>query len=139
MILDIVESALPNHRTFQPSGLFAARVDMQGSTPGLHALFTGEDDTREAWLYISYLDLVACIHEIFPEVSLKFAGGASMILKPENYLVHVDPVITVAVSQLITHVISKGTQCYLVTSSINEIFPEVSLKFAGGASMNLKP
>ncbi|KAI3714750.1 hypothetical protein L6452_21709 [Arctium lappa] len=37
-------------RTFQPSGLFAARVDMQGSSPGLHALFTGEDDTWEAWL-----------------------------------------------------------------------------------------
>ncbi|XP_052621901.1 phospholipase SGR2 isoform X1 [Lactuca sativa] len=41
-----------HRRTFQPSGLFAARVDMQGSTPGLHALFTGEDDTWEAWLYI---------------------------------------------------------------------------------------
>ncbi|KAI3524537.1 hypothetical protein L1887_03195 [Cichorium endivia] len=39
-------------RTFQPSGLFAARVDMQGSTPGLHALFTGEDDSWEAWLNV---------------------------------------------------------------------------------------
>ncbi|WCJ32629.1 Phospholipase SGR2 [Euphorbia peplus] len=39
-------------RTFQPSGLFAARVDLQGSTPGLHALFTGEDNTWEAWLCI---------------------------------------------------------------------------------------
>ncbi|KVH93848.1 hypothetical protein Ccrd_004104 [Cynara cardunculus var. scolymus] len=39
-------------RTFQPSGLFAARVDMQGSSPGLHALFTGEDDTWEAWLSV---------------------------------------------------------------------------------------
>ncbi|KAH6812598.1 shoot gravitropism 2 [Perilla frutescens var. frutescens] len=37
-------------RTFQLSGLFAARVDLQGPTPGLHALFTGEDDTWEAWL-----------------------------------------------------------------------------------------
>ncbi|CAH1443220.1 unnamed protein product [Lactuca virosa] len=33
MILDIVESALPNRRTFQPFGLFTARADMQGSTP----------------------------------------------------------------------------------------------------------
>ncbi|KAH6765763.1 shoot gravitropism 2 [Perilla frutescens var. hirtella] len=41
-----------HRRTFQPSGLFAARVDLQGSTPGLHALFTGEDDTWEAWLSI---------------------------------------------------------------------------------------
>ncbi|KAL8531348.1 hypothetical protein ACS0TY_008101 [Phlomoides rotata] len=39
-------------RTFQQSGLFAARVDLQGPTPGLHALFTGEDDTWEAWLNV---------------------------------------------------------------------------------------
>ncbi|XP_019051899.1 PREDICTED: phospholipase SGR2-like, partial [Nelumbo nucifera] len=39
-----------HRRTFQPSGLFAARVDLQGSTQGLHALFTGEDDTWEAWM-----------------------------------------------------------------------------------------
>ncbi|XP_050220488.1 phospholipase SGR2 isoform X2 [Mercurialis annua] len=41
-----------HRRTFQLSGLFAARVDLQGSTPGLHALFTGEDDTWEAWLNV---------------------------------------------------------------------------------------
>ncbi|XP_059449529.1 phospholipase SGR2 isoform X2 [Corylus avellana] len=41
-----------HRRTFQPSGLFAARVDLQGTTLGLHALFTGEDDTWEAWLNI---------------------------------------------------------------------------------------
>nr|GFB02143.1 phospholipase SGR2-like isoform X1 [Tanacetum cinerariifolium] len=41
-----------HRRTFQPSGLFAARVDMQGSSPGLHAIFTGEDDTWDAWLNI---------------------------------------------------------------------------------------
>ncbi|KAM0947252.1 putative DDHD domain, alpha/Beta hydrolase [Dioscorea sansibarensis] len=39
-----------HRRTFQPSGLFAARIDLQGTKPGLHALFTGEDDTWEAWL-----------------------------------------------------------------------------------------
>ncbi|KAJ4964881.1 hypothetical protein NE237_016730 [Protea cynaroides] len=38
-----------HRRTFQPSGLFAARVDLQGSQ-GLHALFTGEEDTWEAWM-----------------------------------------------------------------------------------------
>ncbi|KAK1429426.1 hypothetical protein QVD17_11635 [Tagetes erecta] len=47
--------------------------------------------------------------------------------------------ITSAVSQLATPVLSKDTQCYLVTSSINGIFPEVSLNFAGGAAMVLKP
>ncbi|KAF8712652.1 hypothetical protein HU200_028409 [Digitaria exilis] len=39
-----------HRRKFQPSGQFAARVDLQGSVPDLHALFTGEDDTWEAWL-----------------------------------------------------------------------------------------
>ncbi|GAB4839531.1 hypothetical protein Ancab_029057 [Ancistrocladus abbreviatus] len=41
-----------HRRTFQPSGLFAARINLQGSTPGLHALFTGEEDTWEAWLNV---------------------------------------------------------------------------------------
>ncbi|KAL2454456.1 Phospholipase SGR2 [Abeliophyllum distichum] len=41
-----------HRRTFQPSGLFAARIDLQGSTTGLHSLFTGEDDTWEAWLSV---------------------------------------------------------------------------------------
>ncbi|KAK1262953.1 hypothetical protein QJS04_geneDACA018576 [Acorus gramineus] len=41
-----------HRRTFQPSGLFAARVDLQGTNQGLHALFTGEDDTWEAWLCV---------------------------------------------------------------------------------------
>ncbi|XP_076897811.1 aspartic proteinase nepenthesin-1-like [Bidens hawaiensis] len=47
--------------------------------------------------------------------------------------------INSAVSQLTTPVISKGTQCYLVTSSITSIFPNISLNFAGGAAMILKP
>ncbi|KAL2520261.1 Phospholipase SGR2 [Forsythia ovata] len=52
-----------HRRTFQPSGLFAARVDLQGSTPGLHALFTGEDDTWEAWLIAdasSFGNVIGC-------------------------------------------------------------------------------
>ncbi|PWA78577.1 aspartic peptidase A1 family [Artemisia annua] len=47
--------------------------------------------------------------------------------------------ITAAVSQLVVTFSSKDTQCYLVKSSINLIFPKVSLNFAGGASMDLKP
>lgn len=39
-----------HRRTFQPSGQFAARVDLQGETQGLHALFMGEDGNWEAWL-----------------------------------------------------------------------------------------
>ncbi|XP_057984032.1 aspartic proteinase 36-like [Malania oleifera] len=47
--------------------------------------------------------------------------------------------ITSAVSQSVTPVDSKGNQCYLVSMSIAEIFPPVSLNFEGGASMVLKP
>ncbi|CAK9186792.1 unnamed protein product [Ilex paraguariensis] len=47
--------------------------------------------------------------------------------------------ITQTVSQFVRPLVSKGNQCYLVTSSVSEIFPAVSLNFAGGASMILKP
>ncbi|RVX20222.1 Aspartic proteinase-like protein 2 [Vitis vinifera] len=47
--------------------------------------------------------------------------------------------ITEAVSQSVRPLLSKGTQCYLITSSVKGIFPTVSLNFAGGVSMNLKP
>ncbi|KAL3653210.1 hypothetical protein CASFOL_002891 [Castilleja foliolosa] len=50
-----------HRRTFQLSGLFAARVDLQGSSPGLHALFIGEDDTWEAWLNVDATGLSGAV------------------------------------------------------------------------------
>ncbi|KAE8691822.1 hypothetical protein F3Y22_tig00110879pilonHSYRG00118 [Hibiscus syriacus] len=47
--------------------------------------------------------------------------------------------ITNTVSQTVRPILSKGNQCYLITSSVNEIFPQVSLNFAGGASLILNP
>ncbi|XP_019150478.1 PREDICTED: aspartic proteinase-like protein 2 isoform X2 [Ipomoea nil] len=47
--------------------------------------------------------------------------------------------ITQAVSASTRPLVAKGTQCYLTTSSVSDIFPTVSLNFAGGASMMLKP
>ncbi|PNY04020.1 aspartic proteinase-like protein 2-like [Trifolium pratense] len=47
--------------------------------------------------------------------------------------------ITTAVSQFSKPIISKGNQCYLVATSLGDIFPQVSLNFMGGASMVLKP
>ncbi|KAL6124936.1 hypothetical protein ACLB2K_077444 [Fragaria x ananassa] len=47
--------------------------------------------------------------------------------------------ITSAVSQSVTPVTSQGEQCYIVTSSISDAFPQVSLNFAGNASMILRP
>ncbi|KAH9734604.1 eukaryotic aspartyl protease family protein [Citrus sinensis] len=47
--------------------------------------------------------------------------------------------ITATVSQSVTPTMSKGKQCYLVSNSVSDIFPRVSLNFEGGASMVLKP
>lgn len=47
--------------------------------------------------------------------------------------------ISSSVSQLVTPIMSNGEQCYLVSTSINDMFPPVSLNFAGGASMMLRP
>ncbi|XP_047308440.1 aspartic proteinase 36 [Impatiens glandulifera] len=47
--------------------------------------------------------------------------------------------ITASVSQTARPMVSKGIQCYLITSSVSDTFPSVSLNFAGGASMILKP
>lgn len=47
--------------------------------------------------------------------------------------------ITNAVSQSAQSVLSKGNQCFLITSNVADVFPQVSLNFAGGASMVLRP
>ncbi|EYU37011.1 hypothetical protein ABFS82_04G202900 [Erythranthe guttata] len=47
--------------------------------------------------------------------------------------------ITETVSQSVRPILVKGNQCYLTTSSILDVFPPVSLNFAGGASMLLRP
>ncbi|XP_042427425.1 phospholipase SGR2-like isoform X2 [Zingiber officinale] len=57
-----------HRRTFQPSGQFAARIDLQGTSPGLHALFTGENDSWEAWL-------------AFENIGFSFGGGAVVKLR----------------------------------------------------------
>ncbi|KAL3647495.1 hypothetical protein CASFOL_008463 [Castilleja foliolosa] len=47
--------------------------------------------------------------------------------------------ITQSVSQSVRPLLSQGNQCYLTTSSVSDIFPPVSLNFAGGASILLRP
>ncbi|RDX97923.1 Aspartic proteinase-like protein 2 [Mucuna pruriens] len=47
--------------------------------------------------------------------------------------------ITAAIPQTVRTVSSKGNQCYLTTASVTDIFPQVSLNFAGGVSMVLRP
>ncbi|PHT37809.1 hypothetical protein CQW23_21382 [Capsicum baccatum] len=47
--------------------------------------------------------------------------------------------IAAAVSQSARPIVSRTKPCFLVSSSIAEIFPPVSLNFDGGASMALRP
>ncbi|KAL2345149.1 hypothetical protein Fmac_006434 [Flemingia macrophylla] len=47
--------------------------------------------------------------------------------------------ITAAVVQFSKPITSKGNPCYLVSNSVGDIFPQVSLNFMGGASMVLNP
>ncbi|KAM0996720.1 hypothetical protein ACFX13_006728 [Malus domestica] len=47
--------------------------------------------------------------------------------------------ITASVSQSVHPVVSSANQCYLITSSVSDIFPQVSFNFAGGASLILRP
>ncbi|KAK2444531.1 aspartic proteinase [Trifolium repens] len=50
--------------------------------------------------------------------------------------------ITAAIPHSVRIIVSRGYQCFLTTSrlvfSVIEIFPQVSLNFAGGASLNLR-
>ncbi|GAB2219642.1 hypothetical protein Droror1_Dr00007279 [Drosera rotundifolia] len=71
-----------HRRTFQPSGLFAARVDLQGSTAGLHALFTGEDDTWEAWLNTDATGFASVINFGGNGIKLRRGYAASQSSKP---------------------------------------------------------
>lgn len=47
--------------------------------------------------------------------------------------------ITASISSSVRPIISKGNQCYLLSTSLAEVFPEVAFNFAGGASMVLRP
>ncbi|XP_039061235.1 phospholipase SGR2-like, partial [Hibiscus syriacus] len=75
-------SQIWHRRKFQPSGLFAARVDLQGSTPGLHALFTGEDDTWEAWLNVDASGFSNVINFGRNGIKLRRGYAASQSPKP---------------------------------------------------------
>ncbi|XP_019187901.1 PREDICTED: aspartic proteinase-like protein 2 [Ipomoea nil] len=66
------------------------------------------------------------------------SGTTLAYLVPEAFEPFVSS-ITAFVSQLARPVISTGRQCFLVSTSITEIFPSVALNFAGGASMALRP
>ncbi|KAK8590858.1 hypothetical protein V6N13_030932 [Hibiscus sabdariffa] len=66
------------------------------------------------------------------------SGTTLAYLADEAYDAFVDAIESV-ISETVQPVLSQGNQCYLITTSVNNIFPEVSLNFAGGASLVLNP
>ncbi|GAU48881.1 hypothetical protein TSUD_406600 [Trifolium subterraneum] len=47
--------------------------------------------------------------------------------------------ITAMIPQSVRTVFLRGNRCFLVTKTVTDIFPQVSLNFAGGASLDLRP
>ncbi|GMJ15489.1 hypothetical protein like AT5G22850 [Hibiscus trionum] len=66
------------------------------------------------------------------------SGTTLSYLADEAYDAFVDAIEDV-VSETVQPILYRGNQCYLITTSANNIFPEVSLNFAGGASLVLNP
>ncbi|XP_011094460.1 aspartic proteinase-like protein 2 isoform X1 [Sesamum indicum] len=99
--------------------------------------------------YNLYLQSIAVNGEVLPIDPAVFAtsGNQGTIVDSGTTLAYLvegayDPfvsAITAAVSPSVRPIISRGNQCYLVPTSVIEIFPPVALNFAGGASMILRP
>ncbi|CAI0407543.1 unnamed protein product [Linum tenue] len=101
--------------------------------------------------YNLYLQSIAVNGQVLPIDPVAFStstdrgtivdtGTTLAYLVEEAY----DPLVNAvnaAVAQSATPTISRGYQCYLFTSSssVFDMFPPVSFKFAGGASMDLRP
>ncbi|KAH7290777.1 hypothetical protein KP509_30G063100 [Ceratopteris richardii] len=75
-------SQIWHRRTFQPSGKFAARVNLQSSIEGLHALFTGEDDTWEAWLEADLTGIISVLGFKGSSFRLRRGFAPSLSLQP---------------------------------------------------------
>ncbi|KAI5664886.1 hypothetical protein M9H77_24209 [Catharanthus roseus] len=99
--------------------------------------------------YNLYMKSISVNGQLLPIDSAVFAtsGNRGTIVDSGTTLAYLvgeayDPfvsAITTAVSQSARPFLSKGNQCYLVSTSISDIFPPVALNFEGGASMILRP
>ncbi|XP_055812172.1 aspartic proteinase 36-like [Solanum dulcamara] len=99
--------------------------------------------------YNVYLQSIAVNGQLVPVDPSVFAtsGNRGTIVDSGTTLAYIateayDPFISAiaaAVSQSARPIVSRTRPCFLVSSSIAEIFPPVSLNFDGGASMALRP
>ncbi|XP_057779299.1 aspartic proteinase 36-like isoform X2 [Salvia miltiorrhiza] len=99
--------------------------------------------------YSLYLQSIAVNGELLPIDPTVFTtsvnqgtivdSGTTLVYLVEGAYEPFIAAITAAVSTSASSIISNGNQCYLVSTSVAEIFPPVSFNFAGGTSMFLKP
>ncbi|CAA0830422.1 Eukaryotic aspartyl protease family protein [Striga hermonthica] len=99
--------------------------------------------------YNLYLESIAVNGQLLPIDQAVFvtSGNQGTIVDSGTTLAYLvegayDPfvdAITAAVSPLVKPVISRGNQCYLVRTSVSNMFPPVSFNFAGGSSLVLNP
>ncbi|KAI7756623.1 hypothetical protein M8C21_021374 [Ambrosia artemisiifolia] len=67
-------------------------------------------------------------------------SGTTLSYLAEDALNPFVDAITQSVSQSVQPLISKkANKCYIITSSVSDVFPPVSFNFEGGASMHLRP
>ncbi|KAL1323544.1 hypothetical protein HN51_033846 [Arachis hypogaea] len=66
------------------------------------------------------------------------SGTTLAYLAEEAYNPFVNAIVA-AVPPSVRTVLSKGSPCFLISSSVSDTFPQVSLNFAGGASLVLRP
>jgi len=63
-------------------------------------LFLLIDGCDSLFCSFSHLPLCASVNDVFPEVHLNFAGGASMVLKPKDYLLEQNSIVSFPVLYL---------------------------------------
>uniref|UniRef100_A0A2P2LM60 Aspartic proteinase-like protein 2 isoform X1 n=1 Tax=Rhizophora mucronata TaxID=61149 RepID=A0A2P2LM60_RHIMU len=99
--------------------------------------------------YTLYLQSIAVNGQLLPidPAAFSTSNNQGTIIDTGTTLAYLveeayDPLVsavTSTVSQYAPSTTSKGHQCYIVSTSISQIFPLVSFNFAGRASMVLKP
>ncbi|KAG0464939.1 hypothetical protein HPP92_019103 [Vanilla planifolia] len=67
------------------------------------------------------------------------SGTTLAYLAEQAYDPFVTAIVSSVSSSLAKSVVTKGNQCFLTVSSVDDVFPQVTLNFNGGASMLLKP
>lgn len=67
------------------------------------------------------------------------SGTTLAYLAEQAYDTFVNAIITSASSNQVKSFVAKGNQCFISASSVDDVFPSVSLNFMGGAVMTLKP